>query len=94
MDFIVEVEKILQQRKSSIDYSQKKLDTNTSIDNRLKTIDRVLDSYSSLVPDAYRAWHVNQIKRLGLNKYIELAEKALKYGRNPQALLASMLKNY
>lgn len=81
----------IESRKQSIDYRNK---TITSIDNSLKTIDRVLDSYSQLVKPEYRGWHVNQIKRIGIDKYIELAEKALKYGQKPQSLFSIMLKNY
>lgn len=91
MDLTMQINEVIEQRKQSIDYRK---DTITSIDNSLKTIDRVLDSYPKLVADEYRGWHANQIKRLGVNKYIELADRAMKYGKNPQALFSTMLKKY
>lgn len=91
MDFMEAITTEIERRKQSIDYRK---DTITSIDNSLKTIDRVLDSYPKLVTEEYRGWHANQIKRLGTSKYIELADRAMKYGRNPQALFSTMLKKY
>ena len=69
-------------------------ETLTSIDNGQMTIDRVLDSYLDLVPEDFRPWHARQIKRIGTKKYIELAERAKRYGNNPAKLLSSTLKNY
>jgi hypothetical protein len=78
-------------RRASIDYSNRKETKipTIAIDNR--SIDLVLDSYPQLVSEAYRAWHANQMKRLGVKTYIELAERAIKYGRNPQKLMSKLL---
>ncbi len=58
------------------------------------TIDRVLDSFPELVTDDFRAWHAKHVARLGASKYIELAERAKKYGNNPAKLFSTMLKKY
>ena len=91
MDFMEALKTEIVRRQQSIDYSNR-TNTNNSIDYR--SIDRVLDTYPQLVPDSYRAWHVNQIKRIGVDRYIQLAERATKYGNNPQKLMVSLLKQY
>ncbi len=91
MDFMEALTTEISRRQKSIDYSYRK-DTNTSIDYR--SIDRVLDSYPQLVAPDYRGWHVKQINRIGADKYIELAERALKYGKHPQKLFSDMLRKY
>lgn len=91
MDFMEALKTEIARRQQSIDYSNR-TNTNNSIDYR--SIDRVLDTYPQLVPDSYRAWHVNQIKRIGVDRYIQLAERATKYGNNPQKLMVSLLKQY
>lgn len=93
MDFMEALKTEIEHRRSSIDYSDRKSTNNSiAIDNR--SIDKVLDTYPQLVPESYRAWHVNQIKRLGINKYIQLAERATKYGNDPQKLMVSLLRQY
>ena len=93
MDLTMQINEVIEQRRSSIDNCQMKV-TNSSIDNSQMTIDRVLDSFPLLVSEEFRAWHATQIKRLGAKKYIELADRATKYGKEPAKLFSSLLKKY
>lgn len=61
-----------------------------AIDNR--EIDKILDSYPTLIDENYRAWFVTKLKQLGKQSFIEKAERALKHGDNPQKLFVSMIK--
>lgn len=89
----MQVDEILKQRQLSTDNRQLKVNL-SSTDNSQMTIDRVLDSFPELVTEDFRAWHAKQVSRLGVTKYVELAERAKKYGSSPAKLFSSMLKKY
>jgi hypothetical protein len=91
MTLMEQLQQIIDSRKDSIDYSNRNK-TLTSIDYR--SIDRVMDSYPQLVTEAYRGWHANKIKQIGVDKYTQLADRALKYGTSPQKLFSKLLKEY
>jgi hypothetical protein len=93
MTLKMQIDKILEQRQLSTDNRQLKVSL-SSTDNCQMTVDKVLDSYPQLVTEDFRPWHARQISRIGTNKYIELANRALKYGNNPAKLFSTMLKNY
>lgn len=61
-----------------------------AIDNR--EVDRILDSYPQLIEEKYRAWFVTKLKQIGKQDFITKAERAIKYGKDPQKLFVSMLK--
>lgn len=93
MTLKMQIEQILEQRKQSIDNRQLKVNS-SSIDSSQMTVDRVLDSYPDLVTDDFRSWHAKKATQIGTKKYIELADRAMKYGNNPARLFSSMLKKY
>lgn len=54
--------------------------------------DQILDSYPELINDTYRGWMINKLRSIGKQAFIEKADKAMKYGKNPQRLFVSLLK--
>jgi len=54
--------------------------------------DRILDTYPKLVDDAYRGWLIKRMRVIGKQAFIERAERAMKYGEDPQRLFISLIK--
>jgi hypothetical protein len=54
--------------------------------------DKIIESYSDIIDPQYRLWFIKRLKQLGKQEFIERAEKAKKYGNNPQKLFVSLLK--
>lgn len=54
--------------------------------------DQILDHYPQLVSDDYRGWCVKRLRAIGKPKFVELADRAIKYGKNPQKMFIYLLK--
>lgn len=54
--------------------------------------DQILDSYPQLINPNYRAWMIKRLRQIGKQAFIERADRAVKYGCNPQKLFVSLLK--
>jgi hypothetical protein len=63
--------------------------SNSLIENKRVDYSSLIDS--SLVPAAWVDRHYKVIHLIGPSAYVELVERAKKYGRNPQALLATLV---
>lgn len=72
-------------------YSNRNKTNITSIAIDYREIDKILDSYPQLIKEEYRGWFVKKLKEIGKQAFIEKAERAIKYGKNPQKLFTSML---
>lgn len=57
-----------------------------------KEEDEVLDYYSQLIDPDFRGWFVIRLRKIGKNKFVSLADRALKYGRNPQKMFSKLLQ--
>lgn len=76
-------------------YSYRNSDSKTSIAiERLnkEQEDQIIDSYPQLVSEAYRGWCIKKLRLKGKTKFIELAERSLKYGKDPQKMFVYLLK--
>src|SRR5690554_311911 len=54
--------------------------------------DEIVGSYADIIDPNYRVWFIKQLRRVGKTRFIECAEKARKYGKEPQKLFVSLLK--
>lgn len=54
--------------------------------------DKILDSYPQLVSPNYRGWCVIKLREKGKTKFIEIAERSIKHGKNPQRMFVYLLK--
>ena len=57
-----------------------------------KEVDQILDHYPQLVEEKFRGYFVNRLKEIGKHKFIQLADRAIKYGNNPQKMFNHLLK--
>lgn len=57
-------------------------------------IARIFSNFSDIIPDdGYTGFYVNQLKRLGIERFTELVNKARATSDTPARLLCWMLKN-
>lgn len=63
-----------------------------AIDDR--KLDAILDEFSGLYPDTYRAWHAKWIKQHGSDTWIRYARTAQQEGRTPQKHLVWLLNRH
>lgn len=56
-------------------------------------IDLLLQDYSSLICEQYRAWYCRWIKRNGTEGFVRYAAEAKQEGRNPSRYFSWLLKN-
>lgn len=75
-------------------YSKSKRDSTSIAIERLskEQEDQILDSYPQLIAPDYRAWCVKQLRAKGKAKFVELADRAVKYGKDPQRMFVYLLK--
>jgi len=70
-----------------------KLNNSNSTVNSTVTCREVFSNLSDVIPnDDYMPFYVSQYKRLGVKRFVELANKARK-GREPKRLFFWLLKN-
>lgn len=58
-----------------------------------KDKDIVLDYYSQLIDEEYRGWFSNKLDEIGKRKFTDLADRAIKYGRDPKKMFSHLLKS-
>lgn len=75
---------------ATVQYSKLK-----TLNNSNSTVEptTVLDCISDLVHDGYQPYYIKQIKQLGVERFMELANKARAGSNTPQLLFSWMLKN-
>lgn len=67
---------------------------NNSIQYSNSDIARVFSNLADVIPDdGYKGFYVNQLKRLGIDKFVELANKARATSDTPARLFCWYLKN-
>lgn len=54
--------------------------------------DQILDHYSALVAESFRGYYVNRLREIGKQEFIRRADRAIKYGKNPQKMFAHLMK--
>lgn len=75
-------------------YSNKN-NLNNSIQFNGVRINEILNSFSDVIPsDGYRGFYVNQLKRLGVERFTYLVNKARAGSDTPALLFCWMLKNH
>lgn len=69
-------------------------DPSIAIEERLsrEEEDMILDSYPELIDPRYRAWFIkNHLRTKGKQRFIQLADRAMKYGDNKQKMFVHLL---
>lgn len=63
-----------------------------TVDSRsVEKVDKFLDSNQDVIEPAWRSRHAKFVYDKGYSAYLSLADKARKYGRNPRALMATLI---
>lgn len=86
------IENVMHQRYSYSKSNSKR--SSIAIEGKLSVEeeDQILDSYPQLVSEDYRGWCVQRLRAKGKTEFIKLADRAIKYGNNPQKLFVSLIK--
>lgn len=54
--------------------------------------DKILDSYPELIDPRYRAWFIkNHLRPKGKRRFTQLADQAMKYGKEKQKMFVHLL---
>lgn len=92
----MQIEQILAERKRSVDSKLLVVNSNLSTDSsKLITdveIDFCLEQTNDLVNEQFRSWYILRMMKLGCAEYMERADKARKYGKDPKKYFSSILK--
>ena len=94
--FMDNVANLLASRKQ-LTVNSKLLSVNSklSVDNKLltdKEVNFCLEETADLINTEYEAWYRLRLYKLGVAEYMTRAEKARKFGKNPQKYFSSILK--
>lgn len=74
-------------------YGKKNSSSSIAIDKlTTKQEDELLNHYSQLVAESYRGYYVIKLREIGKQEFIRRAERAIKYGRNPQKMFGHLMK--
>lgn len=72
--------------------SYRKEATKTSIAIAIEEEAHIIDSVKDLIDPDYAGWFVKRLRLLGRHKFLEAAEKARKYGRDPRKLFGHLVR--
>jgi len=90
---VFSTEEILQKQKTST-RSNSLIERNIVSSNRTNSlIEDILNHNSDIIEKQWEKRHAKYCYKFGIARYSELIHKARKYGKNPTALLASMINN-
>lgn len=91
------IEQQIEQRRKQLTVNSQQLEVNSklSVDSKLltdKEIEYCLEKTKDLINAKYEAWYRLRLYRLGVSEYMERAEKARKFGKNPTNYFSYILK--
>lgn len=95
MDLTMHIREELERRKQlTVNSELLVVSSKLSVDKLLtdKEIDFCLAQTLDLQNPKFKAWYRLRLYKLGVSEYMERAEKARKYGKQPQAYFSKLLK--
>lgn len=81
--------------KQRYSYSQRRnFSSSIAIENKLskEEEDQILDSYPQLITEEYRSWFVIRLRAIGKAKFVEKADRSIKYGKNPRKMFVYLVR--
>jgi hypothetical protein len=69
-------------------YSNRKSNKVTSI----AIEDQIIESVEDLVDPEYKLWFITRLRVVGKSNFLESAERARKYGKNPKKLFSHLIR--
>lgn len=96
MTLTMQIDEILAQRQLTANSKQLSVNSKLSVDKLLtdKEIDYCLKETADLINPKFNNWYIKCLFKLGVSGYMERAEKARKFGNNPQVYFSALLKKY
>lgn len=75
-------------------YGKKNFSSSIAIEEKLskEEEDKILDSFPQLIDEKFRGWYTIRLRERGKRQFVQIADRAIKYGRNPQKMFAHLIK--